>query len=179
MRSIFSVGHLFPTCLRIIVMNIFVLDRSIKTCAQYHCDQHVSKMILESVQILCTALNKKGVATPYRSTHMKHPCVLWAEDSFDNFCWLKSLVVELNAEYRWRYEKDNDHASMAVLSAIDNQRFAANGLMPFVQAMPDEYKIAGDAVLAYRAFYAGEKSSFATWKKRETPSWWIPKQIDK
>jgi len=158
------------------MMNIFVLDQSIKTCAQYHCDQHVSKMILESVQILCTALNKKGIATPYRSTHVKHPCVLWAEASFDNFCWLKALVVELNMEYLWRYDKDKDHASMAVLAVIDKQRFEANGLMPFAQAMPDHYKNPDDVVAAYRSFYCGEKSSFATWKKREIPSWWVAAQ---
>lgn len=47
-------------------MNIFVLDLDITTCARYHCDQHANKMILESVQILCTALNKKGFQTPYK-----------------------------------------------------------------------------------------------------------------
>ena len=29
-----------------------------------------SKMILESVQMMCTALNKQGFETPYRSTHL-------------------------------------------------------------------------------------------------------------
>ncbi len=81
-------------------MNIFVLDEDIEQCAQYHCDQHVVKMILESVQMLCTALNKKGFVTPYKSTHVNHPCVLWVEESFDNFLWLKKLAIELNTEYR-------------------------------------------------------------------------------
>ena len=36
-------------------MNIFVLDQDIRRCAQGHCDRHVSKMVLESVQMLCTA----------------------------------------------------------------------------------------------------------------------------
>jgi len=66
-------------------MNIFVLDTDTKTCAQYHCDKHVVKMILESIQILPTALNKKGFVTPFKSTHHNHPCVLWAESSYDNF----------------------------------------------------------------------------------------------
>ena len=44
-------------------MNIFVLDRNIRKCARYHCDQHVVKMTLESVQILCTVLNERGVST--------------------------------------------------------------------------------------------------------------------
>jgi hypothetical protein len=158
-------------------VNIFVLDQSIKTCAQYHCDQHVSKMILEGVQILCTALNKKGVDTPYRSTHMKHPSVLWAEQSFDNFCWLKLLVEELNSEYRWRYDKATDHASLAVLAAIDNERFEASGLTPFAQAMPESYKRLDDPVMAYRSFYCGEKAGFATWKKRDAPHWWSPARL--
>lgn len=152
-------------------MNIFVLDTNIRRCAQYHCDQHVSKMILESVQILCTALNLKGLDTPYRSTHSKHPCVLWAGESFDNFCWLKQLAIELNREFRWRYHKNTDHASIAVLAAIDHHRFASNGLLEFPQAMPDAYKVPGNAVAAYRQFYLAEKAAFARWTRRKPPAW--------
>ena len=36
-------------------MNIFVLDYDITKCAQAHMDKHVTKMILESAQLLCTA----------------------------------------------------------------------------------------------------------------------------
>jgi len=85
-------------------MNIFILDADIKKCAEYHCDQHVIKMILESVQILCTVLYKKGISSPYRPTHQKHPCVLWVEHSYDNFIWLKNLAVTLNQEYRYRFD---------------------------------------------------------------------------
>jgi hypothetical protein len=44
------------------------------------------------------------------------------------------------------------------------------GLTPFAQAMPEQYKNKC-AVTAYRAYYRGEKSSFATWKKNK-PLWW-------
>ena len=152
-------------------MNIFVMDNDIEKCAQYHCDQHVVKMILESVQILCTALNKKGFGTPYKSTHMKHPCVLWVEQSFENFCWLNNLAVALNTEYRFRYEKDSDHKSIFVLKEISNYNYDNHGLTEFAQAMPEKYKIAGDAVQAYRQFYLGEKTGFAKWTKRRAPEW--------
>ncbi|MGV6807064.1 MAG: pyrimidine dimer DNA glycosylase/endonuclease V [bacterium] len=152
-------------------MNIFVLDESIETCARYHCDQHVGKMVLESVQILCTALNLKGFHTPYRSTHAKHPCVLWAGESWDNFQWLSSLAESLNREFCWRFDRDTDHASITVLSTIENLRFESVGLTPFAQAMPDIYKVPGDPVAAYRGFYRGEKSAFATWRKRQAPTW--------
>jgi hypothetical protein len=154
-------------------MNIFVLDHDIGRCARYHCDAHVSKMILESVQILCTALNKKGFSTPYRSTHAKHPCVLWAEDSYDNFQWLARLAHALNAEYRFRYARTGDHASIAVLEQVEKLRFESLGLTEFVQAMPEQYKVPGDAVAAYRSFYLGEKHAFARWTRRPPPGWWI------
>ncbi|MDG5500967.1 pyrimidine dimer DNA glycosylase/endonuclease V [Marinobacter sp. BGYM27] len=152
-------------------MNIFVLDDDITKCAEYHCDQHAIKMILESVQLLCTALNKKGFSTPYKSTHAKHPCVLWVEASYDNFEWLVQLTLALNAEYRFRFDKTGDHKSIAVLSEIDKFRFERLGLTPFAQAMPDQYKQVGDPVSAYRQFYLGEKMGFAKWTKREVPLW--------
>ena len=37
-------------------MNLFYLDEDIEKCAQYHVDKHVSKMILEAAQIICTNL---------------------------------------------------------------------------------------------------------------------------
>jgi len=152
-------------------MNIFILDDNIEQCAQYHCDQHVVKMILESVQMLCTALNKKGYTTPYKSTHVKHPCVLWAEESFSNYLWLKDLANALNAEYKFRFEKESDHKSILVLGKIAEYSFEDHGLTEFPQAMPDEYKIKGDAIQAYRQFYVGEKMGFAKWTKRPKPNW--------
>lgn len=154
-------------------MNIFVLDLDIKKCAQFHCDQHVVKMILESVQMLCTVLNKKGYQTPYKSTHVKHPCVLWLEDSYDNFLWLKELTVALNEEYKFRYQKQTDHKSMTALAEIIDYQYEKRGLTEFPQAMPDEFKVQGDAVQAYRNFYLGDKARFAKWSKRPAPSWFL------
>ena len=152
-------------------MNIFVLDTDIKKCAQYHCDQHVVKMILESVQMLCTALNKMGVSTPYKSTHQNHPCVLWVEQSYDNFVWLTGLAKALNAEYRYRFDKTRDHKSMSVLDEISDYYYESCGLTEFAQAMPDKYKVPGNPVRAYRQFHVGEKMHFARWTKRKIPAW--------
>jgi hypothetical protein len=154
-------------------LNIFILDQDVVECARAHCDQHVNKMILESVQIMCTALDKKGFKTPYRPTHAKHPCVLWVESSYDNFLWLARLARELNREYRYRYRRQRDHASIAVLDAIEPNRYESLGRTEFVQAMPENYKLPGDAVTAYRRFYLAEKSAFAKWTVRPQPSWWL------
>ena len=43
-------------------MNVFVLDTNPMRCAQYHCDKHVVKMLLEYTQLMWTYLiNKYGV----------------------------------------------------------------------------------------------------------------------
>ena len=152
-------------------MNIFILDRNITKCAQFHCDQHVSKMILESVQIMCTCLHNKGFTTPYKPTHTKHPCVLWAEKSYSNFLWLKELALKLDEEFCYRYSRRQSHASITVLNAITKFTFTDNGLSEFAQAMPDKYKYKSNAVRAYRAYYRHEKSAIATWKKRSPPYW--------
>ena len=36
-------------------MNIFYLDFQTDKCAEYHCDKHVTKMIVEYAQLLSTA----------------------------------------------------------------------------------------------------------------------------
>jgi hypothetical protein len=128
-------------------------------------------MILESVQIACTALNQRGFKTPYKSTHMKHPCVLWAGESFSNLQWLLKLARALNREYRYRFQTSEDHASIAVIDKIQGMKFEAKGLTDFPQAMPDRYKVPGDPVKAYRNFYIGEKLQFARWTRREMPDW--------
>lgn len=154
-------------------MNIFVLDLDIQRCARYHCDQHVVKMILESVQILCTAMNKSGSRTPYKSTHINHPCVHWVERSTTNFEWLKTLALCLNDEFRYRFGRQDDHKSIAVLNALPAPVGTVAGLTEFAQAMPIQYKVQGDAVQAYRNFYRYEKSTFARWTRRRRPRWMI------
>ena len=124
-----------------------------------------------AVQLLCTVLNEQGHATPYRSTHRRHPCVLWLAESHANWRWLRDLTLALHDEYRYRYAPARDHASLAVLPRIESITYADHGLTPFAQAMPDQYKVAGDAVAAYRAFYRGEKARFATWTRRRAPRW--------
>lgn len=152
-------------------MNIFILDLNVKKCAQYHCDKHVIKMILEGVQIICSALYLHGYTTPYRPTHKKHPCVLWVAESYENLLWTQELTLALNEEYRYRWQRKKDHASIDVLHMISGKKYENRGLTEFAQSMPEQYRLPNDAVTAYRRYYIGEKLRFATWKNRCTPSW--------
>lgn len=157
-------------------MNIFVVDRDPRRAARALCDRHVVKMLLESAQLLCSPF-PKGFA-PYKPTHMNHRCAVWLRVSRSNYVWLLRHAEELCEEYTRRYGKV--HSSQSVIQWADNHvhdvRYeqAWPRLTPFAQAMPDQYKNR-DAVKAYRAFYNGEKASFATWKlPSQPPTWWNP-----
>jgi hypothetical protein len=154
-------------------MNIFVLDRDIQTCSRYHADQHVIKMILESAQMLCAIITRSGGSAPYKSTHQNHPCTLWAGRSLSNWLWLQRLALALNDEYRYRYQKTVDHKSATIVRDLLPPRIEDLGLTEFAQVMPEQYRVPGDAVLAYRRFYIGEKARFATWTRRRPPGWFV------
>ena len=157
-------------------MNIFYLDEDISNCAKYHADSHVIKMILESAQILCTALAIHGIKTPYKPTHFKHPCVLWVAESLDNWMWLRELTLELDKEYRYRWNKNNSHKSALVVKSLifSNIEYAESiGITQRPQAMPKEYRIPNDPIKAYRRYYATEKYHLHKYTKREKP-YWLP-----
>ena len=97
-------------------MNIFLLSRNARRAAQLHTDKHVVKMLLETTQILCTVLNLHVQWAPYRPTHAKHPCVLWA-CCRPHFQWLIELGRGLAEEYRIRYP-GKTHKCVAVLEEI-------------------------------------------------------------
>lgn len=149
-------------------MNIFILDWNQKTCAQWHCDKHVVKMPLESCQMLSTVYHRYTNDGPYKPTHPKHPCTLWAGQTIENYRWLWHLGWELCKEYTYRYEKV--HACQRILAILRCPPLGlrARGFTAPAQAMPDEYKNA-DPVVAYHQYYTNEKARLSAWEKRNIP----------
>ena len=152
-------------------MNIFALSDNPRQAAQYHADKHVIKMILETAQMLCCPFAGEA---PYKATHKKHPCTLWAVESRENYLWLIELGRELHEEYKFRYGRDREHASAKVIEwcyeHIDDLNLGQSGRTPFAQAMPDEYK-SSNPIESYRQYYLGEKQKLLQWTKREAPDW--------
>lgn len=155
-------------------MNIFVLSETPKIAAQYHCDKHVVKMILESATMLSASHYH---ANPNVSNDLlfkygwkNHPCTVWARQSISNYLWLAEMAFELCSEYTTRYKKVHKtfYTIKWLLSNIP--QLPNLGLTSFAQAMPEQYK-ASDAVAAYRSYYIHEKAYFAKWKT-EAPEWW-------
>jgi hypothetical protein len=178
-------------------MNIFVLDSSPKQAAEYHCDKHVIKMILESAQLLCTAHrvidgeetrciqngrkqtlwihpDAKMDETLYKSTHMNHGCAVWVRESAQNYYWVYELMLELNREFVRRYRKQKDHETIVKLQGVLSQipsNLKDIGFTIPPRCMPLEYQEA-DVVQSYRNYYSKGKRDIASWTDTPVPFWY-------
>jgi len=182
-------------------MNIFVLDKDPVISAEYHCDKHVVKMILEASQMLSTAhwiklleLNQKSIADfkrmrdmkeylyqstnkklqpPYKLTHPRHPCTIWTHQTKQNYLWHVDLCDALCKEYTRRYNRI--HKSEQYVSWFRNNlplNIKDDVLEDFAICMKDEYKISDDPVVCYKFYYIKDKSRFAKWRYTKEPLWY-------
>ena len=183
-------------------MNIFLLDENLELCAQYHCDKHVVKMIIEYAQLLSTShrildssnkyseLSKNNRIVErfalddeslnfslYKASHVMHPCGVWIRECAGNYNYLYKLFVYLHEEFVYRYSKI--HSTFAKLGEILKtlpQKIDQNIEVNYSSiplCMPDEYKT-DSYVQSYRNFYIyGKSKAFnVTWKNREIPKWY-------
>ena len=95
-------------------MNIFATDSNPVVAASHLDDKRVIKMILESAQMLCTALHthKASYLAAYKSTHANHPCNIWCRENVSNYGWLLMHFKALAEEYTFRSGKIHKSASL-------------------------------------------------------------------
>lgn len=162
-------------------MNIFFLDKSPKLSAQYQCNKHVIKMIVESAQLLSTAhrvLDGDKLVLPddreqilYKATHINHPCAVWCRATYMNYRWLADHLEYLLDEYTLRYKKQ--HKSEDVYHALIDSPdcIEPEGFTTPPCCMPDEFKISDNYVDNYREYYRVDKAHLHAWKNRDKPNW--------
>lgn len=145
-----------------------------------HVDKHVVKMILEYCQLLSTAhrvLDKSDNDLLYKATHVNHPSAKWVRLSSDAYVWLTELLVFLCAEYTHRYGKIHKCQRIGLVDFLAKNVPKNIPTVPFAEppcAMPDKYKIEGDAISSYRNYYNNDKAYIGKWKNRDVPTWFSP-----
>lgn len=155
-------------------MNLFILHTDPKVAAQYNCDSHVCKIILESAQMLCLAHWAENTPAPYYSkSQMNNPISVWVRTTKANYEWTLYHAEALLTEYTYRYNKI--HKTTSIVEWCDNNRpknIPDSELTPFHQSMPDYCK-RPDPVKAYREYYIHEKRNLCRWTGTPTPDWFI------
>jgi hypothetical protein len=152
-------------------MNIFYLDKNINKCAEYHCDKHVVKMILEYTQILCSVYYyTNGIPNNiYKLTHKNHPCCIWCRESLSNWLWLKDMTLALYDEYKFRYN-NKQHKSGELVELLPTPKINNIGITERPQAMPENFRNL-DVITAYRNYYRSNKQHILRYTKRDIPEW--------
>ena len=153
-------------------MNIFVVDKDPIASAKLLPDRHVTKMILESAQMISLVFSShywdigkvmKVDGTPFKTekgAFKKHPCTIWAADNTNNCAWLLEHAYGLTTEFTHRYNKLHGLTQ----SILDSKKLfndvtgstedTHHHVTKFARAMPDEWKLDSnlDDVSAYRLY---------------------------
>lgn len=163
-------------------MNIFAFDMSPETSARWLDDVRKNKMILESCQLMSTAMN---VLSPghsyevYATTHRNHPCAIWVRESWSNFNWLLAYTEQL------MYQRGKPHKCGELIPAFKHYLFRCGDAFPHVYQTPFvncaahaglkiSYKHIPDTHSAYRLYIRDRWATDTiplTWRHGERPFW--------
>lgn len=157
-------------------MNIFATSSCPVESAQALDDKRLVKMVLESAQLISTALSRLGYwhSNLYRPTHVSHPCARWAARSRGNFDWLVRHGLALAEEYRYRYGREHQSSFViqACAKAFKKCPLDELGLTPFENCT----NITGNIPVTsrYRQYLIQEKwrNSDPRWTRRGPPVWY-------
>jgi len=172
-------------------MNIFVLDENPVVAAQMMCDKHIPKMIVESAQMMASALRRHGATDevmplnqagrPYKGGYHRHPCTVWTGETVVNYLWLYHHAYGLCVEYRKRFNRKHACEDKIILMVEPRALtlLPLGGQTPYARAFNKEQypqlydEEAYTTVAAYRAYYLLDKARFAEWNKgTPAPNWW-------
>lgn len=164
-------------------MNIFAFDSDPELCAFWLDDIRKNKMILESCQMLSTAVHLLAPNSSYKvykSTHANHPSNVWVSSSWANFNWLMVYTKHLFNQ------RGKPHKSIDCLwecerwfCNVDRRVFPEIYLTPFANCAAREdygisYKHICDPHLAYR-LYINDRwdndDNAPTWFGGKQPFW--------
>ena len=161
-------------------MNIFALDQCPMQSALWLDDIRKNKMILESAQMLSTAVRTLCPDTDlevYRVAYLNHPCTIWARQSRANFSWLLSHMSHLFIQ------KGGVHKSALLIPLFkkyaDNGDFPQEELTGFANCARNQergvdYSHIEDVHQAYRLYMNDrwkERNITLTWRWGEQPEW--------
>lgn len=153
-------------------MNIFIVDRDPIIAARQLPDRHVTKMILESCQMLSLVFSdhywdigtvSKIDGTPFKTakgSFKNHPCTKWAAESVAHCAWLIQHACGLSQEFYYRYGKKHGlHKSVLETKKLFHRETGEaitfwQNTESFARAMPEVLKNdeSLDDITAYRYY---------------------------
>ena len=177
-------------------MNIFAVDPDPISAARQLPDRHVTKMILETCQMLSIVFSNhywdcgevsKVDGTPFKTAKgafKNHPCTIWAAESFENCAWLIQHGCGLTTEFRARYDKAHGleksmlNCKRLFQSQTGESIIVFRNITGFARAMPEDLKFDDtiDDVTAYRLYLNTKEWAYYNYLRKpdRRPDWLQP-----
>ena len=176
-------------------MQLFQFSTDPTESVKQYYDTHVSKTLVELAQCFGSIAHNnelpppiKANGEPYGKGHINHPLVSWMEESFNNFMIAVDYMEALNLEYRYRFDKQKDHASytsimdwlnvIAVSQYINQLEDKDLSLTLYAGCPPwngtpisSENITDYDIIFEYMEYYNTEKAHLRKYTKRPVPDW--------
>lgn len=138
-------------------MNIFATYKCPIKSAKYLDSKRIVKMILESAQLLSTAINECGGNGPYKSNHVNHPCSIWVRQSRKNYRWLLQHFIALCRQYTKTYGKIHKSQRLVYIFYTNINRIPDKPMADFANCAANKdtginFKHVKDVHKAYRLY---------------------------
>ena len=170
-------------------MNLFTISDNTKHCVQSLDDVLLRKTIVESAQMLSTAiqLNDKIKNKPeglYKIYNANEEHNAWVRESKYNFKWTFYYLIDALNEYRYRFDKNHDTWRVAQLIPQYEDTFPNVSITPFPRKFNKEYENYDelmnmkDTFKAYKLYLATKwkketaDNKIPTWTKRDKPDFY-------
>lgn len=161
-------------------MNIFATNPNPYIAAQALDDRRLVKMVLETAQLINTALHLHGFESVYAPTHASHPCTKWAHESWSNLWWLWMHGEGLAMEYTVRFGREHKSWETAIKPHREMLKWKGGdqtGMTPFANCARNE-KLGLDFTHlpvheAYREYLCAKwRIGGARWTNANPPLWY-------
>lgn len=154
-------------------MNIFVTSNCPIESAKFLDDKRCQKMVLETAQLLSTALRVNGYKgnDVYKIAHLNHPSSVWTRTTQGNYKWLLEHFRALCNEYNRRTGKNHASSNLLPIFEANIELIPVGEQMPFSNNARNltkgvDFTHESDVTLAYQLYLSERWES----DKRE-PKW--------
>ena len=134
-------------------MNIFVTHPDYEKACKYLDIKRQNKMLVESVQMLSTAVQYHGGTAVYKPTHINHPCNIWVRENLHNFLWLEGYALHLSRRFLLRTGRTHLSGKILLNTSLHDQAIEllphGQNQTPFVNCTTD-FKDVEDTHDAYK-----------------------------
>jgi len=177
-------------------MNIFAVHHEPIFAARMLPDKHVTKMILETGQMLSIVFSShywdigtvaKVNGEPFKTekgAFKNHPCTKWAAEEIHNCAWLIQHGCGLTSEFHYRYGKHHGlrdsmfECKKLFHRVVDQPITCHTQVTHFARAMPEDIKFDDtiDDVQAYRKYLNTKEWAYYNYLRKpdRRPDWLQP-----